>query len=265
MRNILKMMELHFLIIFSICGMASPASAQESDFKKEINELKQGQQALNKELQELKLLLLQRMPATSVPQVNVRGVEFELGKSPVTGSNKARLVLVEFTDYQCQFCSRHARETHPQIMEHYVLNNKLAYSIINQPLSSHQKAFKAAEAFHCAGEQNKYWEMHILMMSKPELIDNLTSYANALNLDIIRFDNCLRTNKYADFVRNEKELASKLGVKGVPGFILASRDPLNPLLLKGITFIPGAQPYNNFQKEIDRALESVDTRGLFKQ
>jgi hypothetical protein len=84
-------------------GMNRIGFTQESglDLKKEIKEIKQEQQAIRKELQAIKALLLQiAQDHSQESEVDISGIEFELGTSPIMGSNAAKFVLVEFTDYQ---------------------------------------------------------------------------------------------------------------------------------------------------------------------
>lgn len=87
--------------ILSVLGLCAAAFAQdtEKDLRKEIESLKQGQQMIRRELQEIKALIRAAQPARpSAP--DVRDVEFDFGDNPVLGESTAPLVLVEFTDYQ---------------------------------------------------------------------------------------------------------------------------------------------------------------------
>jgi protein-disulfide isomerase len=88
-------------MILSIIGLCAAGCAQdtEQDLKKEIEELRQGQQMIRKELQEIKALIRASQPARPTAP-DVRNVEFDLGDNPVLGTNTASLTLVEFTDYQ---------------------------------------------------------------------------------------------------------------------------------------------------------------------
>jgi protein-disulfide isomerase len=235
-------------------GTAATGTAAPG-MKKEIEDLKKGQESIRKELQEIKGMLLAM--GAPPPEKDIRGIEFEIAGYPVKGSKTAKLVMVDFTDYQCQYCSRYARETFPKIIQQYVDSGKMRYVIIDLPLPSHPLAPKAAEASHCAGDQDKFWEMHDQLMAKQEALDNLPSYATALNLDINRFEECLKTNKYAGEVRKSNTLAIKLDIRAVPGFVLAANDPKNPLKLKTIASIRGAAPLENFQGEIDKALANL--------
>jgi protein-disulfide isomerase len=142
-------------------------------------------------------------------------------------------------------------------MKQYVDSGKIRYTVLDAPLPIHKLAAKAAEASHCAEEQGKFWEMHDQMMANQKALNDLSSYATSLNLDVPRFEECLKTDKYADQVNKDKAVASQLNISGVPGFVLALSDPQKPSKVKGISFIMGAQPFSVFQKEIDQALADL--------
>ncbi|MGH9869136.1 MAG: hypothetical protein ACREAA_13345 [Candidatus Polarisedimenticolia bacterium] len=77
---------------------AAPTLAQD-DLRKEIEDLKKGQQQILQQLQELKQLLQQQAPARPAAP-NVKDMVFDLGNNPVKGDAAAKLILIEFTDYQ---------------------------------------------------------------------------------------------------------------------------------------------------------------------
>jgi protein-disulfide isomerase len=191
------------------------------------------------------------------PKVDVPGMEINLSGKPVIGKGASNLVMIEFSDYQCPYWGQYARETFPKIKELYVDSNKIDYATIDMPLPMHKLAAKAAEAVHCAEDQGKLWEMHNQLMAKQDMLDNLSSYAASLKLDLPEHWECLNTNKYARKITAEIEIATKPGINGVPGFIIAQRDPRNPSKAKGISTIRGAMPLQIFQKEIDQALANM--------
>jgi protein-disulfide isomerase len=88
-----------FLGLALVCYLAAPfALAQQSDdLKKDIESLKESVKAIQKDLQEIKVLL-QRQPQQ--PPAPPQNVVLELGKSPSKGERNAKLTLVEFSDYQ---------------------------------------------------------------------------------------------------------------------------------------------------------------------
>lgn len=250
-----------FLVIMLFLSLTVQYSvfAQDdiSDLKKEIDELRHEQKELHAFLKQFKeLLQKRRMP--DPPQVNVQDVEFELGNNPAKGSDTAPLVLIEFSDYQCSFCAKHTKETYPELYERYIKTDKLRYVVIDKPLSIHNMADEAAEAAHCADEQGKFWEIHKEIMDNPVTINDLNSLALSLNLDVDKFENCIVTKRYAPKVASNISLSNKLNIAVTPGFIIASSYPGNPQKVKGIDFIPGAKPFEYFQKNIDAALARVN-------
>jgi septal ring factor EnvC (AmiA/AmiB activator) len=84
---------------------ASPALAQDDpkkqdDLRKDVEELKKGQQQILQQLQELKQMIQSQARPAAPAGPNVKDVVFDLGANPTLGSERASLMLVEFTDYQ---------------------------------------------------------------------------------------------------------------------------------------------------------------------
>lgn len=243
-------------MLFAMINNLSIAQENGTDLKKEVEELKKGQQEVQKDLLEIKSLLSRNAAPHVASVINVKDVEIDLGNSPIIGSDKAKVMMIEISDYQCPYCGRYSRDTFPQIWEQYVNKGTIQYAVMDQPLPTHKMAPKAAEASHCANDQGKYWEIHKLMMSKQESLGDLNSYASALSLDLTKFEECLNMNKYKDQVEKASSFVKQLGIKGVPGFIIAFVDVQHRTRVKGLSFIAGAQPLAVFQRTLDQALAS---------
>lgn len=250
---------LAFVGVSGFASLINMGVAQDADgtLMREVKELKRGQDQVRKELVEVKALLT-KITSPTMPQINVKDVEIDLGDNAVLGDDGAKLVLVEISDYECPFCGRYVRETFPRLFEEYVSKGIIRYAVFSMPLPRHTLAGKAAEAAHCANEQGKYWDMHKLMMSRQDSLGDLPGLARDLKVDADAFEKCLKTNRYKGQIDKETALARKLGITGVPGFVLASSDPRNPRVVKGISAMIGAQPFDSFKKEIDRALASIE-------
>jgi protein-disulfide isomerase len=112
------------------------------------------------------------------------------------------------------------------------------------PLPNHAQAAKAAEAAHCAGEQNKYWEMHDRMFANQQTLEvaQLRQHATAIGLEAPKFNECLDSGKYAEAVSADAEYGNQLGVGSTPTIYVNGR----PVI--------GAQPYEYFQQLIDEEL-----------
>lgn len=95
----------------------------------------------------------------------------DVGDLPVMGKESAKVTVIEFSDYQCPFCSRFYSQTEGQIKKEYIDKGLVKFYYRDFPLSQiHPGAQKAAEAARCAGDQNKYWEYHDLLFQNQQTI-----------------------------------------------------------------------------------------------
>lgn len=230
----------------------NPPAQPPLTVQQQLDQLKQGQEAILKELQELRKLLT---PRPAEPPLDPRTILLDLGDRPVQGAASAPLVLVEFTDYQCPFCGRHHRETAPQITRDYVATGKLRLTTFDFPLENiHPLAFKAAEASRCAAEQGKYFEIRDRLFASPPALEPWDAHAKALGLDVARFSQCMATDQPAAAVRSDMAMVQKAGINSTPTFLLARPEPGQPGKVRGVALIIGAKAYDAFKKEIDQAL-----------
>jgi len=246
------------LVTVSVLLAGAPAAAQSSDevkeLRRELEAIKHGQEQLQRDVQEIKALLRAPRAAAPTPPPAPQNVVLTLDGDPAKGDRNARVVLVEFTDYQCPFCGRHARDTFPQIDAEYVKTGKLRYVTREFPLESiHPQAFKASEAALCAGDQGKYWEMHgRLFTNQRELApDQLAAHAQAVGLDEKKFSACLGGGSKAAKVRRDLADGAKAGVTGTPAFFIGVADGAT---VKVSRVIRGAVPFAAFKDAIDATL-----------
>jgi protein-disulfide isomerase len=254
-----------FLVVLLAATAMLPApfaAAQTSDelgaLRKEIEALKEGQERLRKDVQEIRTLLQGARAAPVAPQP--QNVVLTLDGDPVKGDRSARLVLVEFTDYQCPFCARHVRDTVPQIEAEYIKTGKLRYVAREFPLEAiHPQAFKASEAALCAGDQGKYWEMHARLFANQRSLApaELPNHAQAIGLDGAKFTKCLEGGAKAAKVRKDLADGGRAGVTGTPAFFLGVADGST---LKVMRMIRGAQPFASFKEAIESALAQAPAK-----
>lgn len=125
------------------------------------------------------------------------------------------------------------------------------------PLESiHKQAFKAAEAASCAGDQDKFWEMHDVLFENIKALQpqNLQSYAEGLGLDMVQFNACLENGKKGTQIRKDMAQAAKSGVRGTPNFWIGVADPKNPNKVKATVNLRGAKSFNDFKATFDDLL-----------
>jgi protein-disulfide isomerase len=125
---------------------------------------------------------------------------------------------------------------------------------VDLPLESiHKLAFKAAEAANCAGEQGKFWEMHDRLFENQKNFEPWKAHAEAIGLDVPKFEACLNAGKQAEEIRRDMAEAQKAGATGTPVFFLAYTDPSSSKV-KTVARLSGAQPFAAFKAQIDKLL-----------
>ena len=153
---------------------------------------------------------------------------------------------------------RYFRETFPEIEKQYITTGKLKYVFRDFPITGvHRDALKAAEAAGCALDQGKFWELHDRLFGNQTTLEpnNLVQHAQAIGLDVTRFQQCLANDKYIDEVRNDFEDGKRAGMMSTPTFFLG-RTELNGAKVKVLAVIVGAKPFATFKAAIDDALSS---------
>lgn len=163
------------------------------------------------------------------------------GVAYTSGDKGAKVVLVEFSDYECPY-SKRAQPTVSRVLEEY--KDKIYYAFFDYPLAFHKNAMKAHEAARCAGEQGKYAEYSAKVFDNQQNlgIEGLKQYAKDIGLDTNAFDSCLDTGKNAESVKQSAQKGNGVGVSGTPAFFV-----------NGI-MISGAQPFESFQEIIQAEL-----------
>ncbi|MCA9423335.1 MAG: thioredoxin domain-containing protein, partial [Nitrospira sp.] len=116
----------------------------------------------------------------------------------------------------------------------------------------------AAEAAHCAGDQEKYWEMHDTLFAHQgaKNPDTLNSLAGEIKLDLNTFQDCLDNGKYQQAVSEHLAAGAAAGVNGTPGFFIGKTQKDNTIVA---TALKGAQPAAVFSQVIDSLLEEKAT------
>lgn len=222
----------------------------QSEIRKEIDALKETQQQILNELQEIKRLLLitREIPEQKVASINVHG-------EPYRGNSGASVAIVEYSDFQCPYCARYVQEIYPKIEQDYIKTGKIRYLFRDFPLPIHPQAMQAAEAARCAGEQGKFWEMHDRLFSNQSAlsIDDLPKHAQALGLEPAKFNECMASGKYARAIRGIMSGAERMGVNGTPAFLIGTVSS-NGDVISSSNLILGVETYETFKSVLDELL-----------
>ncbi len=162
----------------------------------------------------------QKKSRQSVLQQMQANPKATIGQSPTLGAKDSRIVLVEFSDFQCPYCAK-AHATLKEFMAKYGNSVTLVYKHL--PLTSiHPQALPAAKAAWAAGQQGQFWPFHNTLFENQSKLgeDFYRTTAKSLGLDLAKFDRD-RASKAAEAAINQDlELAEKLGIDGTPFFVM---------------------------------------------
>ena len=188
-----------------------------------------------------------RPPADSVIPVDpapIAGAQFE-------GDRQAKIAVIEYSDFQCPFCGRFARETLPQFEKEYVRAGKVLFVFRQFPLESiHANALRAAEAAQCAGDQGRFWELHTLLFADQKQLDAASVRDNArrAGVNVDQFDKCMDSD-IATRVRADAQTGKRLVVQGTPTFFVGTVQSNG--MVKIVKRLSGAITFATFKEAVD--------------
>jgi protein-disulfide isomerase len=197
--------------------------------------------------------------------VDARDINVDLSAdTPYLGSkSKAKIAIIEFSDFECPFCKKFHDEARKEIIKQYVDTDKAILAWKDYPLDFHDPlATKQAIAAQCVYDQkgNKdYFEyVDLIFANTKSGGDGMKeSKLNELaieikDLDQEQFDSCLKEEKTLDKVKADMDFANKNGVNGTPGFLIGKLE--DGKLTQGIR-IAGALPIATFNQYLDELLK----------
>lgn len=181
-------------------------------------------------------------------------IKVSLDDDPVKGNANAPVTVVEFSDFQCPFCSKFYQQTYPQLIKDYVDTGKIKFVYRDMPLDNiHPNARPAHIAAECADENGKFWQYHDVLFEKQaewqrlpaaDLQTKLVQYATDLGLQSTSFEACMKLPQIAEEVNKDTQDAARYGATGTPTFFIGNEKD-------GFIKLVGAQPYSAFQVAID--------------
>jgi protein-disulfide isomerase len=175
--------------------------------------------------------------------------KIDLKRKPAKGPENAKVTIVEYSDFQCPFCSRGYQTMESQVLKEY--GDKVRFIYKNFPLPMHPWAEPAAIATECALDQKNtdaYWKLYHYFfenqrdLTAQNLKDKSLEAIKDTKIDAAKFTDCLDNKKTQDIVKKETAEGSSVGVSGTPAFIINGR------------LISGAQPFDAFKAVIDDEL-----------
>lgn len=161
------------------------------------------------------------------------GIRPNIEGAYVKGNADAKVVLEEFSDFQCPACAAFSGVV-KEIEKTY--GDKIAIVYRHYPLKSiHQNAEKAAFASEAAGMQNKFWEMHDKLFETQSVWANeldpsgsFEKYAQEISLDLEKFKTDINSEEVKKRVEENLATATQKGLRSTPSFLVNSE------LVKGL-------------------------------
>jgi protein-disulfide isomerase len=177
------------------------------------------------------------LPTPTVPptpeyvEVDAPKVEAAIGDAPAQGAADAPITFIEYSDFQCPYCSGFFEASNKTLIDEFVKTGKVRYAFKDFPLAQlHPNAEKAAEAAHCARDQGgdeAFWKMHDALFGQQSTWADLENPADALaklatdaGLDGGALKACLEAGTHAKTVEDSFNEALNLGISGTPTFVI---------------------------------------------
>jgi protein-disulfide isomerase len=177
-----------------------------------------------------------------------------ISDAAIRGDRNAKVAMIEFSDFQCPFCSKFVTTTWVELQKNYIDNGKVLLAFRNFPLETlHPFARKAAETAECAHRQSKFWEMHDQLFAHPKDLapEQLRGYAKNVGLDLPTFDRCL-SGEVANQLKADASYAALGAVSGTPTFLLGTVESDGRVRVTKQLF--GALPIQSFATPLDELL-----------
>jgi len=171
----------------------------------------------------------------------------------VLGADDAPVMIIEFTDLQCPYCGRFARDTWPALRARYIDTGKVRFASRDFPLPFHPFAVPAAIAARCAERQGKYWEFREAVFQRQRQLgaEPYAEIANSLGLDAQALDACRRDPEVRTAVEADLSLGQANGIEATPSFVIGRRVDGK---FEG-EIVSGALPIDAFAQRIDALLD----------
>jgi protein-disulfide isomerase len=191
--------------------------------------------------------------ATLIPVAKVTPRTFTTQVNGVhLGDPNAPVKVDVYEDFRCSVCLYYTENFEPKIIQSYVDTGKVYYSfhsfIVIDGNDGTDASYRSANAAMCAGEQGRFWDFHDTLFSNQVSEDaslftdvRLVDMAQNLNLDMIAFNQCYQTKKFASNIQSDISQAHTLNLTGTPSILVDGK------LLQ-------IQTFNDVSAAIDAAL-----------
>ena len=180
-------------------------------------------------------------------------LETNVGQGYIRGNKEAKVIVLEYSDYQCPFCAR-VQPTLTELIKEY--GSRVAFGYRHFPLPFHKEADEAAIAVECARDQGKFETLHALLFKnqKNQFVEDLIGYADEIGLENVdQYEKCIVEEKYRSRVLEDMKAGQEAGVTGTPGFLIGTFDPKSGRVRGEL--LSGARPLQDFKKALEKYLD----------
>ena len=166
------------------------------------------------------------------------------------GAVDAPVVISEFSDFECPFCSKYTNDTEPMVLKKYVDKGLVRIEWNDLPVNG-PAAVEGAKAGRAAAAQGKFAEFkHELYAASKDInghpefgIEDYMTFAKKAGVpDLKKFRQQATDDTYTEVIQEATRYGSQIGVSGTPGFVV------------GDQFVAGAQPPEVFEEVIKEQL-----------
>jgi protein-disulfide isomerase len=211
-----------------ICSEMGPESEACKAFRADLPSIPPGYCAALLHDQERVIAALRERVAQTQPLSEEAWGSLLAGQPPGFGAADARVVVVEFSDFQCPYCAEAAETVH-KLREQY--GEQIRFVFRNYPLPFHPNARAAAQASLAAHDQGKFWELHDRLFDNQDELGNeqLIEHARAAGLDVEAFRSALNGAASGTRVEEDLRLGEIAHVQGTPTMFINKKRVENPL------------------------------------
>lgn len=180
---------------------------------------------------------------SSLPKLTARG--------HLEGSDSAQLQVIEFADFECPACGQFATLTEPDVRTHLIDSGVVSIRFVDFPLSIHRNTWNAHRAAWCAGDQDRFWQMHDAIYQNQdrwntEATNNpdnvLIGIAQGLGLNMDAFNACVKDRKYQAQIQANVAAGEQRQVNQTPTFVFGNK------------VIGGYETYDQFKANVEAAI-----------
>jgi protein-disulfide isomerase len=201
-----------------------------------------------------------RPPRPAAPPPKLPSEPVSLDGAMVQGKKAAKVALIQYSDFECPFCGKFARDTEPTFRKEYVETGRTLYAFRHLPLEAiHRNALNAATVAECADEQGKFWQVHDLLFQPGALDDAaIRDRIKSASLNSAALDKC-RASAGTARVKSDAAQAQKLSITGTPTFLIGLVQADGRV--KVTERLSGAQPIERLRSSLDRLLSNTGGAG----